>query len=153
MSQFLVIGARGKTGRDVVATLQRQRGEKVRGASHGSPGSARDDFSMVHFDWTSPATWPGALAGVTAVYVIKPKTTDPAATLGSFLKTAEGVEHIVLLSEIGCDRRDASTDERRAEQVVEAPAIAWTILRPNWFQPNFSRHLDSFWKLCAMTGC
>ena len=138
MSQVLVIGARGKTGRDVVATLQRQRGVKVRGASHGSPGSARDDFPMVHFDWASPATWRGALAGVTAVYVVKPKTTDPAAMLGSFLKTAAGVERIVLLSEIGCDRRDVSTDEHRAEQVVEASGIAWTILRPNWFQQNFT---------------
>jgi uncharacterized protein YbjT (DUF2867 family) len=93
---------------------------------------------MVHFDWASPATWPGALAGVTAVYVVKPKTTDPAATLGSLLKTAARVERLVLLSEIDCDRRDASTDERRAEQVVQESGIAWTILRPNWFQQNFA---------------
>jgi uncharacterized protein YbjT (DUF2867 family) len=138
MSQVLVIGARGKTGRDVVATLQRRRGIKVRGASHGSPDSARNDLPMVHFDWANPATWPAALEGVTAVYVVKPKTPDPAATLGSFLKTAARLERCVLLSEIGCDHRDASTDERRAEQVVQESGISWTILRPNWFQQNFA---------------
>lgn len=138
MSDVLVIGARGKTGRNVVATLQRQRGVKVRGASHGSLGTTRDDLPTIHFDWASPATWPEALAGVTAAYVVKPKTTDPAETLAAFLKAAAGMERIVLLSEIGCDRRDASTDEHRAEQVVKASGIPWTILRPNWFQQNFA---------------
>src|SRR5262249_32776017 len=54
------------------------------------------------------------------------------------LQFATEVERIVLLSEIGCENRDESTDERKVEKSVEAMPFDWTILRPNWFMQNFA---------------
>jgi uncharacterized protein YbjT (DUF2867 family) len=56
----------------------------------------------------------------------------------SFLRLAGKANRVVLLSEIGCESRDDSTDERKVEKTVEAISANWTILRPNWFMQNFS---------------
>ncbi len=99
------------------------------------------DFSGVivsRFDWEDSASWPGALAGIGAIYLVKPKTADPAGTVASFLRLAGSIERVVLLSEIDASNRDEATDERKVERVIESSAIAWTILRPNWFMQNFT---------------
>jgi uncharacterized protein YbjT (DUF2867 family) len=136
MKTVLVTGIRGKTGRQVAAALTRQPGIEVRGA-----GRSRTDLPgvrAIRFDWDEPAGWPDVLTGVSAIYLVKPRTQDPASTVVSFLQFAREVERIVLLSEIGCEGRDESTDERKVEKTVEAMPFDWTILRPNWFMQNFA---------------
>jgi uncharacterized protein YbjT (DUF2867 family) len=78
------------------------------------------------------------VAGVEAIYLVKPKTSDPAGTVAAFLRSAGNVERIVLLSEIDAGNRDEATDERKVERVIEALPLAWTILRPNWFMQNYT---------------
>lgn len=136
MITVLVTGVRGKTGRQIAAALTRQPGVKVRGAGRkvvDLPG-----IRAVRFDWDQPASWPEVLKGVSAIYLVKPKTQDPASTVASFLELASEAERIVLLSEIGCESRDELIDERRVEKTVEAMPLEWTILRPNWFMQNFA---------------
>jgi uncharacterized protein YbjT (DUF2867 family) len=136
MMTVLVTGIRGKTGRRVAAALTRQSSTEVRGASRSPvnlPG-----VRATQFDWDEPAGWPAVLKGVSAVYLVKPATKDPASKVTSFLQLAREVERIVLLSEIGCESRDESTDERKVEKTVEAMPFDWTILRPNWFMQNFA---------------
>jgi uncharacterized protein YbjT (DUF2867 family) len=90
------------------------------------------------FVWEDSNSWAHALAGLDAVYLVKPKTVDPAATVESFLRSAGSLRRVVLLSEIDAENRDATTNERKVERVVESSPIAWTILRPNWFMQNFT---------------
>jgi uncharacterized protein YbjT (DUF2867 family) len=94
--------------------------------------------TVSRFDWEDSVSWPGALAGVEAVYLVKPKTADPAGTVASFLRSAGGIQRVVLLSEIDASNRDEATDERKVERVIESSPFSWTILRPNWFMQNFS---------------
>lgn len=137
MKTVMVMGLRGKTGRRVAAALLRLEGVAVRGGTRMTSSDV-PGITLCRFEWEDSGTWAGALAGVEAVYLIKPKTVDPAATVASFLRSAGNLQRIVLLSEIDAGNRDEATDERRVERVVESSPIAWTILRPNWFMQNFT---------------
>lgn len=136
MNTVLVTGVRGKTGRQIAAALTRHKGVEVRGASREA--SEISGVRSVRFNWQEPASWPDVLRGVSAIYLVKPKTEDPASTVMAFLRLASEAERVVLLSEIGCENREESTDERKVEKIVEASSFDWTILRPNWFMQNFA---------------
>jgi uncharacterized protein YbjT (DUF2867 family) len=110
----------------------------VRGAGRNVADLNFPGVIVNRFDWEDSTSWPGVLAGVEVVYLVKPKTPDPAGTVASFLRSAGSIERVVLLSEIDASNRDESTDERKVERVIEALPIAWTILRPNWFMQNFA---------------
>ncbi|MDA3649466.1 hypothetical protein LZ318_03110 [Saccharopolyspora indica] len=88
----LVLGATGKTGRRVVARL-RAAGEQVRAASRSAD---------VRFDWAGRSTWPIALSGAAAVYLVVPEEVEPVAP---FVEQAveAGVERFVVLSGRGAD--------------------------------------------------
>jgi uncharacterized protein YbjT (DUF2867 family) len=138
MKTVLVTGVRGKTGRQVAAALNRQPGIEVRGAGRNVTELTLPGVRTVRFDWEDQASWSDVLNGVSAIYLVKPKTLDPASTVKAFLRLAGEVKRVVLLSEIGCESRDDSTDERKVEKAVEAMSPDWTILRPNWFMQNFA---------------
>ncbi|XSC47827.1 NmrA family NAD(P)-binding protein [Bradyrhizobium sp. RDT10] len=138
MKTVLVIGLRGKTGRQVATALMRRNGVAVRGAGRNVADLNFPGVVVSHFDWEDSASWPGALAGVEAIYLVKPKTADPAGTVASILRLAVSIERVVLLSEVDASNRDEATDERKVERVIESSPIAWTILRPNWFMQNFT---------------
>ncbi|WP_238012264.1 NAD(P)H-binding protein [Dactylosporangium sp. AC04546] len=135
MTALLVVGATGKTGRQVVARL-RARGLAVRAASR--TGEQR-------FDWADERTWAAALDGVAGAYVAAP---DDAAAVPAFLARAadRGVERLVLLSARGIDVPgyfgDAEAEGHlRNEAALRATGARWTILRPGWFAQNFSEGL------------
>ncbi|MFI0264206.1 NAD(P)H-binding protein [Streptomyces sp. NPDC017056] len=128
-SPILVTGGTGKTGRRVAARLERN-GASVRVASRLGP---------VRFDWADQTTWEPALAGVRAAYLVDSQTADAPAEVRAFteLATRYGVERLVLLSA----RAWAEMDGRAGlavEDAVRHAAAAWTILRPSWFDQNFS---------------
>lgn len=138
MKIVLITGMRGKTGRHVAKILSQQQGLAVRGAGRNIASLDAPGITGVRFDWDDPQTWPAAVAGVTAIYLVKPKTADPARSVAHFLKSAKPVERIVLLSEIDAGHRDEAADERKVERLIEALPTQWTILRPNWFMQNFA---------------
>jgi uncharacterized protein YbjT (DUF2867 family) len=124
---ILVIGSTGKTGKRVTAQLEK-RGIPVR---HGSRTAA------LPFDWGDPQTWAAALAGVDKVYLTYypdlavPGSVDAVRALTEMAKDA-GVRRLVLLS----GRNE--TEAERAEAVVEASGLQWTIVRCAFFAQNFN---------------
>ena len=138
MVNVLITGVRGKTGRQVAAALLKRRGAVVRGATRNHDGAAIPGVALSRFDWQDPASWSTALAGIDALYLIRPKTADPAGTIQALLRSADSLRRVVLLSEIEAENRPEGTDERKAERAVMSAPIAWTILRPNWFMQNFT---------------
>lgn len=138
MKTVLVTGLRGKTGRQVTRALVRRERVAVRGAGRNLTDLGIPGVTVSRFDWAEPASWPEVVADVQAIYLVKPKTADPAGTVASFLRSVRSVERVVLLSEIDAGNRDEETDERKVERVIESLPIAWTILRPNWFMQNFA---------------
>ncbi|MCG5217231.1 NAD(P)H-binding protein [Streptosporangium sp. KLBMP 9127] len=131
-SPILVLGARGKTGRRVVARLDRL----------GRPFRAASRSSGTRFDFADRDTWGPALAGAGAVYLIPMNEAVSAATVGEFLTTAAqaGVRRVVLLSARGVGGA-VDPYQEPVELALRATDLEWTILRPAWFAQNFGEDL------------
>ena len=126
---MLVVGGTGKTGRRVAERLRRL-GLPVRVGSR----SARPAF-----DWEDRKTWSPSLYGVRQAYVTySPDICVPGAveTVRSFFAQAvdAGVQKVVFLSGRG------EVEAERAEQVLKACDLDWTILRCSFFSQNFSEN-------------
>jgi uncharacterized protein YbjT (DUF2867 family) len=128
---ILVIGATGKTGRRVTASLQGLE-KSVRAVSRQSP---------LQFDWNDPATWGAALENVRTAYVVHAGLGAPGASdqVRDFAQTAvaAGVERAVLLTTPD-DGSAFSLEMRAAEKHVIASGLSLTSLRLRWFNQNFS---------------
>ncbi len=124
---ILVVGSTGKTGNRVANQLEAQ-GIPVR---HGSRSAD------IPFDWDDPQTWPAALAGVDKVYLTYypdlavPGSVDAISKLTELAVNA-GVSRLVLLS----GRNEAEAE--KAERVVMASGLQWTVVRCAFFAQNFS---------------
>ena len=129
----LVLGATGKTGSRVAATLQKQ-GIGVRTAG-------RHDTEVL-FDWDDPTTHAAALDGIGAVYLLSPvMRTDYAPIVSKFLDEAEraGVGHVTYLSAYGMGHAPAEVPIRAVElDLLSRSALTHSFVRPAWFMQNFS---------------
>ena len=124
---ILVIAANGKTGRRVVPLLE-ERGVNVRRGSRSSSPA---------FDWAGRDTWPEAMRGMDAVYVVYqpdlavPQAPDDIRALVEVAKQ-QGVRKLVLLSGRGVKEAKA------AERIVADSGLDWTFVRAAWFNQNLS---------------
>ena len=126
----LVIGGRGKTGARVADRLE-AKGVDVRLASRASSPA---------FDWTDRSTWPAAIAGARAAYIVYyPDLATPGAVEAIRDFTALAIEHgmkrLVLLSGRG------EPEAQAAEEELMRSGADWTVVRASWFAQNFSESL------------
>jgi len=124
---ILIIGGGGKTG-GRVNTLLKARGFSTRPVSRSTTPA---------FDWTRPEGWASALDGVSAAYVTyQPDLAVEGATeaIAELCRLArdKGLQRLVLLSGRG------EPGAQRAEAVLQASGVEWTIVRASWFDQNFS---------------
>ena len=124
---ILIIGGSGKTG-GRVNSLLKARGFSTRPVSRNTTPA---------FDWTRPDGWARALDGTSAAYVTyQPDLAVEGATedIAELCRLArdKGLQRIVLLSGRG------EPGAQRAEAVLQASGIDWTIVRASWFDQNFS---------------
>ncbi len=131
-SPVLVTGATGTVGRPVVEAL-RAAGVPVR------PVSRRmTDPDGAAFDFGVPATWPPAFDGVSTMFLVRPPhLANVARDMVPSLEEARrcGVRHVVLLSVQGADRVRV-LPHARLERWLRASGMAWTFLRPSYFDQN-----------------
>jgi uncharacterized protein YbjT (DUF2867 family) len=129
----LVLGATGKTGSRVASKVSEQ-GVSVRTAARGG--------ADIHFDWNNPATFEGALQGVTGVYLVSPvMRVDFAGVVSDFLDQAKraGVQNVTYLSAYGMEHAPAEAAHRAVElDLTSRGAFTHSIIRPAWFMQNFS---------------
>lgn len=142
MKTILVVGATGKTGREVVTLLVR-RGEHVRSATR-SPASAPcwlcDTTEVAEFDFERPETFSGAVAGVDRIFLMARPGDNHSDLVAIPLVDAakkSGVRRIVNLTAMGVEQ-DESFMLRKLERYVEDSGISFTHVRPNWFMQNFN---------------
>jgi uncharacterized protein YbjT (DUF2867 family) len=131
--RVLVLGATGKTGSRVAGKLS-ALGVSVRTAARAG--------ADIRFDWNNPATFEGALQGVTGVYLVSPvMRVDFAGVVSDFLDQAEqaGVRNVTYLSAYGMEHAPAEVALRAVELDLESRrSFTHSILRPAWFMQNFS---------------
>ncbi|UNO39332.1 NAD(P)H-binding protein [Streptomyces sp. MST-110588] len=125
--EILVLGGTGKTGRRVAQHVER-RGAVARAASRSG---------RVRFDWYDESTWPAAVEGACAAYIVDSQQLDAVARMRAFTQFAvpRGVRKLVLLSARGVT---AVPQELNVEGPVRESGADWTILRPSWFAQGFS---------------
>jgi uncharacterized protein YbjT (DUF2867 family) len=131
--RVLVLGATGKTGSRVAGKLS-ALGVSVRTAARGG--------ADIRFDWNNPATFEGALQGVTGVYLVSPvMRVDFAGIVSDFLDQAEqaSVRNVTYLSAYGIEHAPAEVALRAVELDLESrSSFTHSIIRPAWFMQNFS---------------
>lgn len=137
MDNILIVGGTGKTGSRLAQCL--------REAGHGARSAARIRGDVL-VDLDSPTTWPAALDGVTAAYLMEPEiqaTEEGQRRVPRFVDAAvaAGVRRLVLLSTPGVDGNEAHP-LWRVEEAIKNSGLTWTIVRPTWFAQNFS---EAFW--------
>jgi uncharacterized protein YbjT (DUF2867 family) len=132
---ILVTGATGTTG-SRLARLLCTRGVPVRTASrHPEPGGRTGEH--VRLDWNDPATYPAALNGARAVYLLRPPgVASPVPLAERFLAAAQsaGVRRIVLLHSMVTGPAGMPEIPRAVTEAVPE----WAILQPSWFMQNFT---------------
>ncbi|KAH9997176.1 putative ergot alkaloid A [Xylariaceae sp. FL0662B] len=109
-------------------------------------------FTGVKFDWNNESTWQPALsaAPVKAVFIVAMGVMDSVPTMQAFvdLAVSNGVTRFVLLSAslIPEDGPIMGQIHRQLRELGDQGKIGWGVLRPTWFQENFSeqdQHLQS----------
>lgn len=128
---ILVLSGRGKVGGRVVRHLE----------DRGVPARAASRSGRTRFDWDDESTWGPALAGASAAFLVSLEDQDTGERMGrlSELAVAEGVRRLVLLSA----RIPPGADVPPIlipEQAVKGSGVEWTIIRPGWFDQNFSEN-------------
>ncbi|UPH70392.1 NAD(P)H-binding protein [Abyssibius alkaniclasticus] len=135
--RLLITGASGNMGRALLAELA-ARNVAVRSALR-DPADARDaQGDTVAFDFENRSTWPAALAGISALFLLRPPPlSDMKATLIPFCDAAyaAGVAQIVFLSVVGADTKKWVPHHAVEKALAGRPA---TILRPGFFAQNFA---------------
>lgn len=138
-SPVLVMGASGTVGLDVVRGLH-AAGVPVRAALRHPPGPITPSagLSSVRFDVTDRTSWPAALDGVAAMFLMRPpEIVAVGRDLLPFVDAAvaAGVTRVVFLSVQGAQRSRA-VPHRRVERHLEASGAQWTFLRASYFLQN-----------------
>lgn len=138
-NNFLVIGASGTVGSEVVRLL-REQGHKVRTTTSRKDAAGGDS---VHVDLVSGAGVQQAFAGIDRAFLVSPAGyADQYAILAPLVRAAkeQGVKKLVLMSAFGADA-DPTSPLRRSELDLEQSGLVYNIIRPNWFMQNF----NTFW--------
>jgi uncharacterized protein YbjT (DUF2867 family) len=139
MSDVLVLGATGTVGRRLVERL-RAEGTPLRAANRNPPPPTAGS-AAVRFDWDDPTTWPPALEGVGAVFIVAPAyRADPADQIGALVELADrhGAQRLVLLSALGVDDAPPDSGYHRMEQEVRSAPMPTVVLQPGWFAQDLT---------------
>lgn len=133
MTDILILGGTGKTGRRLATDL-REQGHTVRTAARSG--------ADVTFDWDDAASRVAALQGTDRVYLVPPALRlDFAPLVTAFLDeaVAAGVGHVTFLSAGGVQYAPPEVPLRAVElQLAGRDDLTHTILRPSWFLQNLT---------------
>jgi uncharacterized protein YbjT (DUF2867 family) len=138
-NHFLVIGASGTVGSEVVRLL-REQGHKVRTTTSRKDAAGGDS---VYVDLMTGAGVQQAFAGIDRAFLMSPAGyANQYAILAPLVRAAQeqGVKKLVLMSAFGADA-DPASPLRRSELDLEQSGLVWNIIRPNWFMQSF----NTFW--------
>lgn len=139
--RYLITGGTGKVGSRVAEQLVTSAGVPAADVLVATRDPAKTEVPFgtpVAFDWFDETTWPGALAGGPAVYIISPGMMDPLPTVRKFVGLAReaGSRRFVLQSGSPVPEGGPATGaiQKYLHELGDQGLIEWASLRPTWFQ-------------------
>ncbi|MET0455215.1 MAG: NmrA family NAD(P)-binding protein [Mycobacterium sp.] len=144
MTRILILGASGRNGSAVAAAIDEHpsRATAVRASrNHATVDAWREaGKEAVHLDLDDPETFPQALNGIDAIFLMSGYTAAMTQQAKTIVDAAEdaGVEFVVHLGVFGDGR---STDPHFAwhemiERYLKGSRLAWANLHPHVFMEN-----------------
>ncbi|RYV49571.1 NmrA family NAD(P)-binding protein [Pengzhenrongella frigida] len=136
MAAILVTGASGNVGGAVVRALDAAGADVRRAQRPGGPGGP----GTVDFDFTDPATWAQAFAGVESMFLVRPPAVgNVKRDLVPAVSAARdaGVRHVVFLSLQGAQTNKV-VPHAAVEKWLRASGMDWTFVRASFFHQNLS---------------
>ena len=146
--RILLTGATGNVGGAALRFLLRQPPGPALAVGVRNPARDRLQLGLsptaavdvVPFDFTQPATIAPALAGVTALLLVRPPAiSDVARYLLPVVRAAiaAGVEHVVFLSLQGA-QYNPFVPHHKVEGYLQDSGLRYSLLRPSFFMQNLS---------------
>ena len=137
----VVTGALGNVGAGVVAALA-GRDVDVRVADINETALAErfPDCDRVVLDFTDPSTFDAVVAGAQRLFLIRPPAISRVSnTINPIIDAAQdhGVQHVVFSSVAGAES-NRIVPHHRIEAHLIASSMAWTMLRPGFFDQNIA---------------
>lgn len=136
MSAILVTGASGNVGSAVVRALDAAGADVRRAQRKGGPSGP----GSVDFNFTDPATWAQAFAGVESMFLVRPPAVgNVKRDLLPAVSAARdaGVRHVVFLSLQGAQKNKV-VPHAAVEKWLRASGMDWTFVRASFFHQNLS---------------
>ncbi len=146
MKRILITGATGNVGREVVRHLLPQVGPELQVIVAAKDlDSAREVFREDRLlyrvlDMEEPATFPGAFAGVDALFLLRPpQLSNVKKVFVPLLQSvkAQNISQVVFLSLQGVEN-NSFTPHHKIEAVIRELEIPYTFLRPSFFMQNLT---------------
>jgi len=136
---ILVSNANGKVGQEVVRLLI-ERGADLRVGARDT-AKAQAEFpgaKVVALDFDRPETLAAAVAGVDSIFAATAYPLLPKAELDLLaVAKAAGVKRIVKMSALGAEL-DPTSPHSVVETAIQESGLAWTFLRPTFFNQNYA---------------
>jgi NAD(P)H dehydrogenase (quinone) len=153
MTTIGVTGSTGQLGRLVLEQLlDRGTGDQLVAFAR-DPGKLADlaarGVEVRAGDYSQPATWPAALAGIDVLLLVSgsevgQRVAQHTAVIEAAL--AAGVGRVVYTSAPRADDTPLplAPEHKATEEVLRASGLQWTILRNNWYFENYTRQLAQY---------
>ena len=137
----VVTGALGNVGTGVVAALaDREVDVRVADINDGALAERFPDCDRAVLDFTDPSTFDAVVAGAKRLFLIRPPAISRVSnTINPFIDAAQGhgTEHVVFSSVAGAES-NRIVPHHRIEAHLTASSMAWTMLRPGFFDQNIA---------------
>jgi uncharacterized protein YbjT (DUF2867 family) len=146
MKNYLIFGASGRVGTEVVKLLRKIPNINIRIAtSQVMTAQKNGNIEKIFLNLVTGEGLKEALRGIDRVFLLLPTgyagDAQYAMLSGVLTEVKQAqVEKIVLMSAYGANTVD-TTPLARIEKELISSDLAYNIIRPNWFMQNF----DSFW--------
>lgn len=148
--QFLITGATGNVGLEVINSLSRMDHQLDIYAGVRDPVSDQKKFTNTNiyfskFDFMDPRTYGPALSNCQILFLLRPpQISDVEKYFKPIIEVCKEkhVEHIVFLSVQGVEK-SSIIPHHKIEKLIVDSQIPYTFLRPAYFMQNFTTMLRS----------